>query len=88
MGKKTLKYLLFFLVIPLIISLIITFSDNKVELKAPANTYDSMSGTSEHDDIAYSDYKRKSNIYVYTSVGLLVIIGVGTWFYLKKKGDF
>ena len=88
MGKKVFKYFIIFLIVPIIISLIIALFSDKDKLKGPTKTYDSMSGTIEHYDYSYSDEIKSTNTFAYISVFTLVILGFGTWFYLKKKGDF
>ena len=83
MEKKALKYLLILLIIPLLVSLYIAlFSGYNYK-----SSYDSIDGTSNHTNYTYQEEIKRSNTFVYLSVFTLVVVGVGVWVYVKKKGN-
>lgn len=85
MEKKAIKYLIILLVIPLIVSILIAiFSDQG----QPSQTgrYDSLNGTVEYNN-SYQNQIKSSNTFIYLSVFTFVIVGVGVWVYVKKKGE-
>ena len=86
MEKKALKYFIILLLIPLTISLLIAIFRGTNQ-KPINNAYDSIDGTVEHNNLTYEEEVKGSNTFVYLSVFSLVIIGVGVWIYVKKKGN-
>lgn len=86
MEKKALKYLIIFLLIPLIVSLFIAIFSGKASGDVN-NSYDSIDGTTTHENYTYEEEIKRSNTFIYLSVFSLVVIGVGVWIYVKKKGN-
>ena len=85
MEKKALKFAICLLIIPIIISIIIALTSG--ESYGPSNNYDSLSGGNNDSIRTYDERVRSSNTFVYISVFILVVVGVGVWAYVKKKGD-
>ena len=85
MQKKAIKYIIILLVVPLIISLIISFAG--MQRISPSDSYDSINGTTNNKNYVYDEKVKSSSTFVYLSVFTLIVIGVGTWVYVKKKGE-
>lgn len=85
MTKKALKYVLIFLIIPLVVSIILALSSgSRIE---PGDSYDSLNGTNNAGNYTYQEEIKSSNTFLYLSVFLLLMIAGGTWYYVKKKGE-
>ena len=86
MKQKVIKYTILLLLIPVIISIILSFMQTNEEKEYPNDNYDGM------DIPTYSDTKvdeiKRSNPYVYASIFGLLIVAGGVWYYVKKKGEF
>lgn len=86
MKQKVIKYTILLLLIPVIISIVLSFMQTDEEKKYPNDSYDGM------DIPTYSDTKvdeiKRSNPYVYVSIFGLLIVAGGVWYYVKKKGEF
>ena len=86
MKQKVIKYTILLLLIPVIISIFLSFMQMDEEKKYPNDNYDGM------DIPTYSDTKvdeiKRSNPYVYVSIFGLLIVAGGVWYYVKKKGEF
>ena len=88
LKKKTLKYIILLLLIPLFISLglaIFGYSSNDY---GPGMGYDSVSGNYGKNNYTYDEQVRKSNGYIYITVFTFVVLGAGVWYYVRKKGEF
>ncbi len=86
MGKKAFKYFIILLIIPLIVSLLIALFSG-YDGTNYQSSYDSIDGTSTHKNYTYTEEVKRSNTFVYLSVFTFVVIGVGVWAYVKKKGN-
>lgn len=86
MEKKALKYLIILLIVPLIVSLFIAIFSGDTN-KETNDSYNSIDGTFYHDNYTYEEQIKRSNTFVYLSIFSLVVIGVGVWVYVKKKGN-
>lgn len=84
MKKKALKYTIFLLLIPIIITIMLSLVQDK-EMETN-NQYDGID-IPEYKDTRVDDIKRSST-YAYISIFGLLIIAGGTWIYVKKKGGF
>lgn len=84
MKKKALKYTIFLLLIPIIITIMLSLVQDK-EMETN-NQYDGID-IPEYKDTRIDDIKR-SNPYVYVSIFGLLIVAGGVWYYVKKKGEF
>ena len=80
MKQKVIKYTILLLLIPVIISIVLSFMQTDEEKKYPNDSYDGM------DIPTYSD--TKVDPYIYASVFGLLIIAGGVWYYVKIKGEF
>ena len=84
MKKKALKYTIFLLLIPIIITIMLSLVQDKgMETN---NQYDGID-IPEYKDTRVDDIKRSST-YAYISIFSLLFISGGTWIYVKKKGGF
>lgn len=86
MTKKMIKYLIVLLIIPLVVSLIISISGYRT--KGPSDSFNSLDGTNNAHNYTYEEEIKSSNTFVYISIFTLIVISFGTWFYVKKKGEF
>ena len=84
MKKKVLKYTIFLLLIPIVITIMLSLVQDK-EMETN-NQYDGID-IPEYKDTRVDDIKRSST-YAYISIFGLLIIAGGTWIYVKKKGGF
>ena len=88
MKKKAIKYTIFLLILPLIISLVIAiYTDGKGFEDEPSGNYN---GVDIPDyDVYSNEYQVKSSdTFIYLSGVTLVVASSGIWFYIKKKGNF
>ena len=86
MEKKALKYLIILLVVPIIISVIIALATGKADgSNDNKNHYDSINGQYYHDTYTQEEEVKRSTPFIYLSVFVLMVAGVGVWVYLKKK---
>ena len=81
MEKKALKLAIILLVIPIIISIIIAIANGNT--KGPSHTYEG----NKMERYDYSTQMSSSNGFIYLSVFILVVVGVGVWAFVKKKGN-
>ena len=82
MENKALKILILLLVIPILISIIIALTtDNKVKYGP------SHSDNEANNHYTYNEQIKSSNTFIYISVFTLVVVGVGIWAFVKKKGN-
>lgn len=87
MKKKTLKYLVFLLIIPFIISISIALY-NSTSYNYDDSNYDSIDGNFNHPtNYSKEESIKKSDPFIYLSIFTFIIAGVGVWVYVKKKGD-
>lgn len=88
MKKKAIKYTIFLLILPLIISIIIAITtDGQGFNDEPSNNYNGIDIPSYNENSIEHEIK-SSSTFAYLSVFTLVIISSGVWVYIKKKGDF
>lgn len=88
MKKKAIKYTIFLLILPLIISLVIAiYTGGKGFEDTPSDNYNSLD--IPNYDVYSNEYQIKSNdTFMYLSVVTLVVVSSGIWFYIRKKGNF
>lgn len=86
MKKKVIKYTILLLLIPIIISTILSITQGN-EIKSEENNYKSDLDIPTYQDTSIDEFKRSSS-YIYASVFGLLIISGGIWYYIKKKGEF
>ena len=86
MKEKVIKYIILLLLIPVIISIILSFLQMNQEDKYAKDNYDGI------DIPTYSNTKinelKWNNTYIYVSVFGLLIIAGSIWYYVKNKGEF
>ncbi len=88
MKKKAVKYTIFLLILPLIISIIISISTDGQGFDASSqNHYNSMD-VENFDDDSFEHQIKNSSTFAYLSIFSLLIISCGVWLYIKKKEDF
>lgn len=88
MKKKAIKYTIFLLILPLLVSIIIAITTNGQGFNdEPSGNYNGIDIPSYNENSIEHEIK-SSNTFIYLSVFTLVVVSSGIWFYIKKKGDF
>lgn len=88
MKKKAIKYTIFLLILPLIVSIIIAITtDGQGFENSTQNNYNSLDIPNYNNNSIEHEIK-SSSTFAYLSVFTLVIVSSGVWYYIKKKGDF
>lgn len=82
MEKKALKFLIALLIVPVIISIIISIAIGNKTTYGPSHS--DNEGSSR---LTYEEQVKSSSTFVYISVFTLVVVGVGIWAFVKKKGN-
>ncbi len=88
MKKKAIKYTIFLLIIPLLVSLIISLSTGEDAFDQPASGNYNGIDIPTYNNNTLEHKVKSSNTFIYLSVSALVIVSCGVWLYIKKKGDF
>ena len=81
MEKKILKIVICLLIIPVLISLIISIITGNKQNYVP-----NVQNNKENKYV-YNEPVKVNSAFIYISVFTLVIVGVGVWAYVKKKGN-
>ena len=88
MKKKAIKYTIFLLILPLIISLAIAiYTGGEGFEDAPSGNYNGVD-IPEYNVYSNEYQLKNSDTFMYLSVITLVVVSSGIWFYIKKKGNF
>lgn len=88
MKKKAIKYTIFLLILPLIISLAISiYTGGEGFEDAPSGNYNGVD-IPEYNVYSNEYQLKNSDTFMYLSVITLVVVSSGIWFYIKKKGNF
>lgn len=88
MKKKAIKYTIFLLILPLIVSIVIAITtDNKGFNDIQSDNYNGIDIPNYNNNSIEYQIKNSST-FIYLSIFTLVTISCGIWYYIKKKGDF
>ena len=81
MEKKALKFLIALFVVPIIIAIVFALTtDNKTPI-GPSHSDNHESSR------VITQQTNNTSTFIYISVFTLVVIGVGIWAFVKKKGN-
>lgn len=85
MTKKAIKYTIILLLIPIIVSIILSFTNLNID-SGPSENFNSID-VSTYKNVD-NDSIKSNNTFLYLSVFTFVAIGAASLLYIKKKGQF